>query len=215
MRDNSLVAIVFIFLITLLLIVSTVEKEYEIENAEKTKHSEQLNKEVNDKKVEKEEKVNIDTNNEANEPNNQAETETGIEMEAKTADISELENERVVLAKIMYNEARGMSNKAHIAAVAWCILNRYDSGKYGDSILGIATSPNQFAYYPNTPVTEELYWLAGDVLKRWKAEKNGEENVGRVLPKDYYFFTGDGEVNWFRANFDSTIYWDWSLPSPY
>ena len=46
-------------------------------------------------------------------------------------------------------------------------------------------------------------------------EKEGYASVGRVLPNDYFFFTGDGSYNYFRQNFDSTTYWNWSLPTPY
>lgn len=47
------------------------------------------------------------------------------------------------------------------------------------------------------------------------AEKNGETDVGRVLPKEYTFFIGDGFENHFTDEWKSTDYWDWSLPSPY
>lgn len=52
-------------------------------------------------------------------------------------------------------------------------------------------------------------------MQRWNAEKNGETNVGRVLPKEYTFFIGDGFENHFTDEWKSTDYWDWPLPSPY
>lgn len=52
-------------------------------------------------------------------------------------------------------------------------------------------------------------------MQRWNAEKNGETDVGRVLPKEYTFFIGDGFENHFTDEWKSTDYWDWPLPSPY
>ena len=83
------------------------------------------------------------------------------------------------------------------------------------TIEKVITSPNQFAWYPNTPVKKSHLKLAKDVITRWLLEKEGYKNVGRTLPNDYFFFAGDGVHNYFRKNFDSTTYWDWSLKSPY
>ena len=58
--------------------------------------------------------------------------------------------------------------------------------------------------------------MATDVVTRWLLEKEGFEEVGRVLPNDYLFFGGDGKQNWFRKKFKSNgVFWDWSLESPY
>lgn len=124
------------------------------------------------------------------------------------------EEEVVIVAKIMYNEARGIPSDTEKACVAWTICNRVDNG-YGRSIKEIATAPNQFAYRYNTPVTDELYTLSRDVLNRWSREKNGEVNVGRVLPSDYLYFTGDGKHNYFRNSFRGGSIWNYSLSSPY
>lgn len=125
-----------------------------------------------------------------------------------------------IAAKIIYNEARGIkdncgvSGDCHRAAVVWCILNRVDAG-YGD-FEGVATAPNQFAYFSNTPVKEEFCKIAEDVLDRWSQEKAGIEDVGRVLPQDYLWFIGNGKVNIFRNKYKGKyIIWDWSLPDPY
>lgn len=133
------------------------------------------------------------------------------------------EVEAVIMAKLLWREGRGVSGiycdvspEARQAAVLWCVLNRLDNGSYGDSIVEVVTAPNQFAYDPQAPVDEELLWLANDVLTRWSMEKNGETDVGRTLPADYYFFLGDGEENHFRKGFkDYANTWDWSLPDPY
>lgn len=133
------------------------------------------------------------------------------------------EEEAVIMAKLLYREARGVSGifcgvspEARQAAVLWCVLNRLDNGSYGNSIVEVVTALNQFVYDPQAPVTDNLLWLANDVLTRWSMEKNGETNVGRTLPADYYFFLGDGKENHFRKDFkDYDNTWDWSLPDPY
>ena len=57
--------------------------------------------------------------------------------------------------------------------------------------------------------------LAADVLTRYRTERDGEENVGRVLPAEYCFFTGDGRRNHFTTEWKSTDCFGWTLESPY
>ena len=123
--------------------------------------------------------------------------------------------ELTILAKIVYREARGIEDKAHQAAVIWCILNRVDAGLGGDTIAEVATYPNAFAWVPDTPVEQEFLLLAADVCERWNLEKAGASGVGRVLPKEYLYFTGNGELNYFTIEWKGTEIWDWSLESPY
>ena len=129
--------------------------------------------------------------------------------------VNNLENEIIMISKVIYREAGGISDFSHRAAVAWCILNRVDSEKYGNSIEEVITSPYQFAWIENTPVEEDNYNIAKDVVTRWIFEKKGVEEVGRVLPSDYYFFIGDGQYNYFKQTIDSNYYWDWSYETPY
>lgn len=124
------------------------------------------------------------------------------------------EEEVRIVAKIIYREARGIPSDTEKACVAWTICNRVDAG-YAGTIKAVATAANQFAYRANTPVTDELYWLAEDVLSRWNREKNGETEVGRVLPPDYTHFTGNGKHNIFRNAYRGGSTWYYSLPSPY
>lgn len=131
--------------------------------------------------------------------------------QAYTATQEEIET----LAKIVYREARGIKEDSHKAAVVWCILNRVDDGYWGDSIVEVATYPNAFAWVPDTPVDEELVDLVVDVITRWNQEKEGLSDVGRTLPREYLYFTGDGSYNRFTKEWGSTDYWDWSLPDPY
>lgn len=125
------------------------------------------------------------------------------------------EEELTILAKIVYREARGIEDKAHQAAVIWCILNRVDDGYWGDTITGVATYPNAFAWVPDTPVEQEFLLLVADVCERWNLEKAGASEVGRVLPKEYLYFTGYGGLNHFTTEWKGTETWDWSLESPY
>lgn len=91
------------------------------------------------------------------------------------------DEEVIVLAKMLWGEARGVSYDAEKAACVWCALNRVDHG-YGDI---------------------------------WYAEREGQVEVGRVLPADYLWFSGDGKRNHFRNAYRGGDRWDWSLPSPY
>lgn len=102
------------------------------------------------------------------------------------------------------------------AACVWCVLNRVDDPRFPDTVLEVLEAPYQFAgYSADYPVLPELATLAADVLKRYHAEKNGEENVGRVLPAEYCFFTGDGRRNHFTTEWKSTDCFGWTLESPY
>ena len=128
------------------------------------------------------------------------------------------EEDVTFLAKTLYGECRGVASKEEQAAVAWCILNRVSSPRFkGDTVREIVTAPYQFAGYSSSfPVTDELKELAIDVLTRWHAEYCGlAEDVGRTLPSDYYFFSGDGVRNYFRKEYKDEKCWNWSLKSPY
>ncbi len=127
------------------------------------------------------------------------------------------EDDVVMIAKTIWGEARGVKSTTEKAAVAWCILNRVDSEGYacGGDIEHVLTFPGQFVgYNEDNPVTAECKEIAVDVLMRWVVEKAGKD-TGRVLPKQYIFFTGDGEHNHFTDEWRGGNTWDWSLPSPY
>ena len=121
-----------------------------------------------------------------------------------------------MLARLIYTEARGVRSKTEQAAVVWVVLNRLDNpNRLQKTIAEVVCAPYQFDYRPWVPVTDEFKALAADVLERWKREKAGAEDVGRVLPPEYQYFEGWGGRNWFSAKWRSDEYWDWSLPSPY
>lgn len=129
--------------------------------------------------------------------------------------LKEYDDELDMLAKLVYAEARGIRSKAEQAAVIWCVLNRVDAGFSKGTISSVVRARSQFAYSSKKPVKKGFRNLARDVVIRWLLEKQGVEDVGRVLPKDYLFFAGRGGHNWFRKRYSSSKYWDWSLPDPY
>ena len=129
-------------------------------------------------------------------------SETIVEPDAYIVDL---------MARTIYAEARGCSTMEQ-AAVAWCVLNRVDAG-YG-TVEEVLTAPHQFASWSGEIGREQLD-IAADVLIRWEREKAGESDVGRVLPREYLWFTGNGSENLFRDAYEGGSYWDWSLPNPY
>ena len=126
-------------------------------------------------------------------------------------------NEIMMLARIVYVEGRGVASQTEQACIIWTVLNRVDA--YGKSISEIILAPHQFSYKEEAPFYDDfgrdLRELARDVLQRWILEHMGEVNVGRVLPSNYFFFTGKNGHNWFRMEYKGIEYWDYSFTSPY
>lgn len=120
-----------------------------------------------------------------------------------------------LIGRTIWGEAEGVESTTEQAAVAWCILNRVDAR--GQTIEEVVTAPHQFQgfYRVTGEVPEHFLQLAEDVLLRWRMEKIGMEDVGRVLPEGYLYFMGDGTRNYFTQEWKATDYWDWSLKSPY
>lgn len=134
--------------------------------------------------------------------------------ENKPAIINYTDSDAIDIAKVLYGECRGVSSTTERACVVWTILNRVDSNN--STIHDVVSSPQQFAFAENTPVDETLLSLAYDVLERWNDEKNGEINVGRVLPASFCWFKGRDSHNYFRNQYNGDyIVWNYSLESPY
>lgn len=128
------------------------------------------------------------------------------------------EKEVEMLAKTVYGEAYVTNSQTEMSAVVWCILNRVDTNGYGcgHDIEYVITFPGQFSGYNEShPVKPEIDALVRDVLDRWCDEKNGGDDVGRTLPKDYLYFVGDGRRNHYTKEWKSNDYWNWSLETPY
>lgn len=105
------------------------------------------------------------------------------------------------IARTLYGECRGAETEAEKEAVVWVILNRVDAG-YADTVLGVVSAPGQFAGYdPDHPLWPELVEVARRVLTLHHREQRGE-SVARVLPREYLWFSGDGESNYFRCEYD-------------
>lgn len=138
------------------------------------------------------------------------------------------------IAKTVWGEARGCTDTEK-AAVMWCILNRVDKSYdvkidsssnpgadlvivdlFNAAVVDVVTAPAQFyGYRAENPVDQDIYDLALDVIGRYIKECGGQEDVGRVLPKGYCWFNGDGQHNYFRNSWIDGTEWDWSLESPY
>ena len=119
-----------------------------------------------------------------------------------------------IIAKVMYSECGAIQSDTEKACIAWVVLNRVDA-KYGDTIAAVATAASQFGYIATVPVRDDLLKLSYDVLGRWAKERAGETDVGRVLPKDYFWYSGDGAHNYFRNVYAGGESWNYSLVSPY
>ena len=124
----------------------------------------------------------------------------------------------VMLAQTVYGEFRGGWSQTEQAMVIWTVLNRVDAGMYS-SVYAALTAPWQFAYSPYAPTVDDygrdITALARDVLYRWSLEKQGQTDVGRVLPRGYCWYSGDGSHNYFRCTYSgSGVVW-FGLTSPY
>ena len=127
----------------------------------------------------------------------------------------ETEEEIVLLAKMLWGEARGCSTTEQAACV-WVALNRVSDPRWPDTLREVLLQPEQFrGLREDNPATEELMALAEDVLSRRARELAGETAVGRVIPEDYFFWAGDGKRNHFRKEYESKERWGWSMESPY
>lgn len=124
------------------------------------------------------------------------------DAECVTIDKTEAE----LIAKTLYGEYNNSANYNQCAAVCWCILNRVDADGFGDTVEEVVTKPKQFVgYRARNPVRSDLYEIAVDVLTKYELEKAGVEDVGRVLPKEYCYFSGNGTVNTFRDAYKKAL----------
>jgi len=140
------------------------------------------------------------------------------EKEVETVVVKQYDDETVeVLTNLLYGEARGVKGDDRKSAVVWCVLNRFDNGNYGNTIIKVATAKHQFCGYVAGRVYKDLdsynhcKEIVIDVLDRYYTE----EQVGRTLPKDYLYFVAKNGENVFTKEWKSTNYWNWSLENPY
>lgn len=141
-----------------------------------------------------------------------------------TSDGTISDYEKQMMAQLLYGEANSVASEAERAMVVWTILNRYDSGAFGDSVSEIVSAPMQFTGYDSSnPVTDANLSLVEDVVDRWERENAGEENVGRTLPEEYCYFVADSDPSageWHNAfyayeygNQGEKVWYDYENPS--
>ena len=119
------------------------------------------------------------------------------------------------LTKCVWGEYRGYDTD-QVAGVVWCVLNRVDDDHYPNDISSVVKQPWQFSgYSASNPVDPRIEAVVYDVLARWQMEPQCIGSVGRILPKEYLYFHGNGFVNLYKTECNSRNYWDWSLTSPY
>lgn len=124
-------------------------------------------------------------------------------------------------AIMMHGEAGGIPSMTERSGPLWVACNRVDSTDpfFPDDLEAVIEQTSQFdGYTPGGKYSQAEYDLAVDVFERWYREKHGEsaEQVGRTLPADYLYFTGDGVHNYFRKTQNGAIYvWGSVYVSPY
>lgn len=149
------------------------------------------------------------------------------EVQVTIEDISECNSEEItdytpsvedvsLLARLIYAEAGSIESTMEKAAVAWCALNRVETPGFPNTLQEVIEQEGQFiAYSKHTPVTGENKCIATDVLKRYYLESQGEESVGRVLPKTYVYYRGNGVHNYFTEDFLGWEVWMFDCENPY
>jgi hypothetical protein len=110
------------------------------------------------------------------------------------------ESDLEIIAKTVYGEARGCSEDEW-RLVIWCILQRVDSGQFGDGIHGVITKKNQFGgYNKKNPIDERIMEICIEELESWSAGEKAKTHEIYTPTIPYYYFEGDGDHNWFRED---------------
>lgn len=141
-------------------------------------------------------------------------------IEQEEAELMSFLNEHyadaVDMAGTMYAEARGL-DKREMSMVSWCILNRWDTQRFGSTLSSVIWAKSQFAHSTRAVSDDgtDLVWLAQDVLTRWYREQQGEQNVGRTLPQGYCYYYGNGKHNLFRVSNSGKGAYEFGLWNPY
>lgn len=139
-----------------------------------------------------------------------------ISEEPETPEYIPSVDDVAILARLIYAEAGSIESKMEKAAVAWCALNRVESPGFPNTLKEVIEQEGQFiAYDKHLPVTGENRGIATDVLVRYHRESQGEESVGRVLPKTYVYYRGNGIHNYFTEEFLGWEVWMFDCENPY
>lgn len=101
-------------------------------------------------------------------------------------------------ALLAWGEYSG-SDYAQRTAPIWCACNRADA--WGQSLEEVMHSDAFHGLLTEREVPAEWYDLARETLARWELEKAGYIDVGRTLPSEYLYFSGDGTLNVYRTQY--------------
>ena len=101
-------------------------------------------------------------------------------------------------ALLAWGEYSG-SDYAQRTAPIWCACNRADA--WGMTLEDVMHSDAFHGLLTEREVPEEWYELARETLARWELEKAGYIDVGRTLPSEYLYFSGNGEYNTYRTEY--------------
>ena len=101
-------------------------------------------------------------------------------------------------ALLAWGEYSG-SDYAQRTAPIWCACNRADA--WGQTLEDVMHSDAFHGLLTEREVPEEWYDLARETLARWELEKMGYIDVGRTLPSEYLYFSGNGTVNVYRTQY--------------
>lgn len=101
-------------------------------------------------------------------------------------------------ALLAWGEYSG-SDYAQRTAPIWCACNRADA--WGLTLDEVMHSDAFHGLLTEREVPAEWYDLARETLARWELEKMGYIDVGRTLPSEYLYFSGNGKYNTYRTEY--------------
>lgn len=101
-------------------------------------------------------------------------------------------------ALLAWGEYSG-TDYAQRTAPIWCACNRADA--WGLPLDEVMHSDAFHGLLTEREVPTEWYDLARETLARWELEKMGYIDVGRTLPSEYLYFSGNGVVNVYRTEY--------------
>ncbi len=112
------------------------------------------------------------------------------------------ECEITMLAKVVWKEA-GACEPSEQRLIVWTVFQRIDSNDHDfknmNTIAKAVTAPNQFAYDENAPVKDDIYRLCEEEFSKWVDGQLPPTLEPYAVSLPYYFYEGDGQHNWFRA----------------
>lgn len=101
-------------------------------------------------------------------------------------------------ALLAWGEYSG-TDYAQRTAPIWCACNRADA--WGLTLEEVMHSDAFHGLLTDREVPEEWHDLARETLARWELEHMGYIDVGRTLPSEYLYFSGNGVVNVYRTEY--------------